>query len=647
MGVLDVLLGRPLATRDAPAESIGVIRGIPLLGLDALASSAYAPEAALTILIPLGAAGPAVLGPIFAVILVVLVVLAISYRQTIQAYPGGGGSYTVAKENLGERAGLLAAAALALDYVLNVAVAISAGVGALVSAVPALLPETSWLCLGVLALITIVNLRGVKDTGGWFLAPTCAFVALLAIVCGVGIVEAVAAGGAPTPVAPLPPVPPAITAVSAWLVVRAFSSGCTAMTGVEAVSNAVPCFRDPAPRTAQRTLAAIVVILIGLLGGVAYLCRAYGIAATEPGSAGFQSVLSMVTGAVVGRGVLYDATMIAVITVLALSANTSFSAFPRLCRLLARDRYLPDAFSDRGRRLVFSAGIVVLALLAGALLIAFGGVTDRLIPLFAVGAFLSFTLSQAGMVAHHRRAERGRRRTIGLAINGAGAIATGVTLIVIVASKLAAGAWITVIAIPALVIGFRRIRRHYDELERALALEGTLAMAERRPPIAILPADTWNRVTQRGLELALRLADEVFVVQIVPEPGLAADLPADWSRVIAMPPAARADVRVERVVLASPFRQFYTPFVDFVHGLEAAHPSRELVVIIPDLVTGSVREELAHNRHGRVLRLLLRARCSDRVVVIDAPYHLELPRDGRISPSPARSLARRRPRRPP
>jgi amino acid transporter len=418
MVLLDWLLGRPLATREEENQHIGPGSGIPVLGLDALSSAAYGPEAALTLLIPLGAAGLAYSLPILAIICAILVIVYLSYRQTIAAYSSGGGSYTVAKENLGPHAGLLAGAALAIDYILNAAVGVSAGVGALVSAFPALLPHTLALCLAILGLIAVVNLRGIRESGAAFMLPTYAFIGSLAIVIAVGLIRSLAAGGAPEPVERPPALPAAVEVAGTWVLFRAFASGCTAMTGVEAVSNAVPIFRKPAIQTAQRTLTAIIAILVALLAGIGYLCRAYGIGATEPGAAGYQSVLSMLVAAVFGRGAFYYATIVAITAVLALSANTSFAGFPRLCRMLAEDRYLPGTFAERGRRLVFSTGIVVLTALAGALLVVFGGITDRLIPLFAIGALLAFTLSQAGMVLSLTLRDAPRSKLVSQLIRG-------------------------------------------------------------------------------------------------------------------------------------------------------------------------------------------------------------------------------------
>ena len=337
MNIGDVLFGRPLATEEEKAERIGPLKGIPIFGLDALSSAAYGPEAALTLLIPLGMAGAAYVWPTTIGIVVLLGIVYFSYRQTISAYPQGGGSYTVASENLGERAGLLAAAALMIDYVLTAAVGISAGVGALVSAVPALQSETLKLCLGILILITIINLRGVQETGGVFLLPTYMFVACLLGLIVVGVFKSLAAGGHPVPVVVPPKLSGVTGTVSAWLLLRTFSSGCTAMTGVEAVSNGVMAFREPTDKYAKLTLTIIIAILMAMLLGVAYLVPAYGIAATEPGMPGYQSVLSQLLAAVTGRGAFYWLSIGSILVVLSLSANTAFADFPRLARAIAQN----------------------------------------------------------------------------------------------------------------------------------------------------------------------------------------------------------------------------------------------------------------------------------------------------------------------
>src|SRR5580658_5124955 len=464
MNILDLVVGKPIKTSDERAEQIGPAQGIPIFGLDGLSSAAYGPEAALSLLIPLGLLGVRYIVPISAAIITLLVVVYFSYRQTIAAYPSGGGSYTVARFNLGAPAGLLAAAALLADYILTAAVGISAGVGALISAVPSLLPHTVSLCLGILLVITILNLRGVREAGTVFAVPTYLFVGTLLITIGGGVLRVLLSGGHPTPIV-APPPPPAITeAVSYWLLLKVFASGCTALTGVEAVSNGVKAFREPAVENARRSLTVIIALLAVMLAGISYLVNVYGIAATDPGQPGYQSVLSLLTAAVFGRGFFYYLTMGSVLFVLSLSANTAFADFPRLCRAIAQNNYLPHVFGYRGRRLVYTYGIVALALLSGGLLILFGGVTDRLIPLYAVGAFLAFTLSQAGMVMHWRK-NRGEGWLHKALVNGLGAFVTGITVLVVLVAKFLDGAWITLLFIPLTMAFFVSVRRHYHSVK--------------------------------------------------------------------------------------------------------------------------------------------------------------------------------------
>ena len=384
---------------------------MPAIGLDGLGSASYGPEAALTILMPLGAASLAWVGWVMAPILALLAVLYLSYRQTIVAYPSNGGAYTVSRENLGRNASLLAAASLMVDYILNVAVGISAGVGALTSSVPALQPWTLPLCLAVLAVVTLANLRGTPEAGWLFALPSYVFVvSFLGLVRG-GLWNIAVTAGHPHPVVPPPSMVGATGAMSVWLFMRAFASGCTAMTGVEAVSNAVSAFKEPVVDQAHKTLTVICLVLGILLAGIATVAHFYGLAAMDQTKADYQNVLSQLAAAIAGRGIIYYIAMTSLLAVLCLSANTSFVGFPLLCRIVAQDGYLPRSFAVADRRLVFSVGILVLTFTAGGLLILFGGITDRLIPLFAIGAFLTFSMSQIGMVRHWRReGQRDARR---------------------------------------------------------------------------------------------------------------------------------------------------------------------------------------------------------------------------------------------
>ncbi|MGO9520128.1 MAG: APC family permease, partial [Candidatus Korobacteraceae bacterium] len=536
MKLADMLFGRPLATEEEKAERIGPFKGIPIFGLDALSSAAYGPEAALTLLIPLGMLGAIYIWPITIGIVILLSIVYFSYRQTIAAYPQGGGSYTVASENLGERAGLLAAAALMIDYVLTAAVGISAGVGALVSAVPSLQSQTLRLCLGILIVITIINLRGVQDTGGLFLLPTYIFIACLLGLIAVGIVKTLAAGGHPVPVVPPHSLSTATGVASAWLLLRAFSSGCTAMTGVEAVSNGVMAFRDPTDKFAKQTLTIIIAILIVMLLGIAFLVPAYGIAATDPGQPGYDSVLSQLLAAVTGRGAFYWLSIGSILVVLSLSANTAFADFPRLARAIAQNGFLPHAFVLRGRRLVFAQGVYALALLTGLLLIIFRGVTDRLIPLYAVGAFLAFTLSQAGMVVHWKR-NRGPGAVRSMFLNGLGATATGITTAVVLVAKFTDGAWITVLLVPSLILMMRAVRRHYAAVEQETCLTTPVHTGDLTEPLVLVPIDHWSLVAENALRYAWTLSREVSVLHV--ECGAKTDeLRRQWSDVVETPARA-------------------------------------------------------------------------------------------------------------
>jgi len=621
MSLLDLLLGKPLASDQARAECIGAGAGIPIFGLDALSSAAYGPEAALTLLIPLGTAGTAYMLPISASIIVLLAIVYFSYRQTIQAYPGGGGSYTVARQNLGANAGLLAAAALMIDYILTVAVGISAGVGALVSAIPSLQSHTLAICLGILVLITLINLRGMRDTGLVFMAPTYLFVGTLLAAILIGLIKTFVSGGHPVPVEPLPRITQAADLPSAWLILQAFASGCTAMTGVEAVSNGVKAFREPVVSTARRTLTVIILLLTVLLAGIAYLVHVYGVQATNPGQPGYQSVLSLLLAAVSGRGVFYYVSMASILLVLALSANTAFADFPRLCRAIAQNNYLPHSFATRGRRLVYTQGILVLAVLAGVLLIIFGGVTDRLIPLYAVGAFLAFTLSQAGMVGHWRRVD-GKGASRSMLINGLGAFATGVTVIVVLVAKFAEGAWITVLLIPGLLLAMGLVRRHYHAVFLEVRSMTPLELTDTTPPLVILPVQGWNRIVKKALRFAIKISPDIRAVHI--DCGQGSEIFRDeWCRYVEQPALAAGLAAPELVVLPSPYRLILAPIVDHVLEAQRTNPGQQIAVLVPELVERHWYHHLFHNKRASVLKALLLLRGNQRIVVINVPWYLD------------------------
>lgn len=621
MKLLDLILGRPLASSEDQQERVGSIAGLSVFGLDALSSAAYGPEAALTVLIPLGAAGLGYSLPITIAVSVILAIVYISYRQTIAAYPNGAGSYTVAKENLGDRTGLLAAAALMIDYTLNVAVGISAGIGALVSAVPGLQPYTLWLCLGVLALLAFINLRGLREAGLAFMPPTYLFVGCLGIVILLGVFQAVISGGHPQAVLAPPAAAPVAGTISLWLFLKAFAAGCTAMTGVEAVSNGVQAFREPVVGSARKTLTLIVAILILLLMGVAYLVQVYHINATDPGSNQYQSILSLMTQAVVGRGIFYFVTMAAVLLVLCLSANTSFADFPRVCRTIAQDGYLPYSFMVRGRRLVFTEGVALLTILSGILLIVFNGVTDRLIPLFAVGAFLAFTLSQAGMVMHWLKKKQ-PGVTGSVLLNAVGALATGITFFIVIVTKFAEGAWVVLLVLPSLYLFMLLIHRHYTKVGEELALAGPIKLHQPRPMIAVIPIMTLNSLAEKALQIAYSLSEEVSVIHIERENGQR-DFCEEWERQI-QPAISRSNLPLPHLeVIQSPFRRIVAPTLDYIWKLERDNPDRTIAVLIPQLIESHWYYSFLHNQRARILRTVLLLKGLNRIVIVNVPWHMQ------------------------
>jgi amino acid transporter len=623
MQIPDLLLGRPLATSEERAEHIGPAAGIPVFGLDALSSAAYGPEAALTLLLPLGIGGIHFIGPITLAILILLVILYFSYSQTIEAYPHGGGSFTVAGENLGDGAGLLAAAALMIDYVLTAAVGISAGIGALISAVPSLQAHTLALCLGVLVLLTIVNMRGVRDTGVVFLVPTYLFLATLLIIIGVGLFHTVTSGGHPASVIPPPALPAATAGVSLWLLLKVFSSGCTAMTGVEAVSNGVMAFREPTTKNARRALTVIIALLIVLLAGIAALCHFYNVGATDPNGSGYQSVLSQLTLAVTGRNWFYYITIGSILLVLALSANTAFADFPRLTRAIAIKGYAPHVFTLRGRRLLYSWGIYVLVLLTASLLILFGGVTDRLIPLYAIGAFMAFTLSQAGMVVHWMRRRNEPHSRLRMFVNGLGAVATGITTLVVLVTKFAAGAWVTALLIPILILLMAGVHRHYQNIARQFACPEPLQVTNIHPPIVIIPMDSWSRLSAKALRFAMSISNELQIVHVdSPDVDHGKDeLTTVWTEKILKPmrEAGMPDPKFMR--LKSPYRTVILPVLEYILSEERVHEDRHIAVLIPELVVRHWWENLLHNQRSSLLKLLLLVRGKQRIVVINIPWY--------------------------
>ena len=510
-----------------------------------------------------------------------------------------------------------------LDYLLDVAVGISTGVGALISAVPKLAPHTLGICLLILLVLTLINLRGVRESGVLFMAPTYLFAVCLLGVIVLGLVNIWRHGGHPVPVvAPPHPSTHAVAAVGAWLLIRAFAGGCTALTGVEAVSNGVRAFKEPATRTAQRTLTVIVILLAALLAGIAYLTRAFGILATDPGRPGYQSLISMLTAAIVGKGTLYYITIGSILVVLSLSANTAFAGFPRLCRAVAEDGYLPRFFAIRGRRLVHTEGILVLAVLAAAILAIFGGITDRLIPLFAIGAFLAFTLSQAGMVLHWRGSDEPKAKLY-MSVNGFGALATGCTVIIVLVAKFIEGAWITVLTVPLLILLMRAVHRHYGRVEAETAID-SLSLEQLPSPLAVIPVSRWSRASQGALQFACSLTGDVVVLHIDCPGETGEQSCEDWQRQLDRSAAAAAVPAPRVVSIPSPYRFVMGPILRYVLDLERQHPDRNIAVVVPELVAARWYQYLLHNYRSTALKALLLVQGNRRIVVINVPWYLHL-----------------------
>ena len=576
----------------------------------------------MTLLIPLGIAGVEYGWRIIAAILVLLTIVYFSYRQTIAAYPSGGGSYTVATENLGEKPGLLAAAALMIDYILTAAVGISAGVTALTSAVPRLQPHTLLICLVILALLAIVNLRGVKDTGTAFILPTFLFVGTLLTLIAAGMWKTVLTGGHPMPVAPVPPpLPATVGALGTWMLLKAFASGCAAMTGVEAVSNGVMAFGEPRVKRAQRTLTVIIGILMILLFGIAYLAKTYRVMPMEPDITGYQSLLSLLVTVVFGRGWFYYLTMGSVLLALALSANTAFADFPRLTRAIAMHDYLPHVFILRGRRLLYSHGIYALTGFTAVILILFRGVTDRLIPLYAIGAFLAFTLSQAGMVVHWLKMEKHPGRLWHAFVNGFGAVATGITTIIVLIAKFTAGAWVTALLVPTLIGIMMVVKRHYTRVKREMADMTPLNLANLEEPIVVIPMARWDRISEKAMRFGLLLSKEMKVVHVHSDDE-EGSLDEAWDKFIRAPIKREGLPEPELVTIPSTYRFIIGPLMDYILELEQKNPGRKVAVLLPELVVRHWWENALHNQRVQLLKLLLLLKGNQRIVVVNIPWYL-------------------------
>jgi len=594
------LIGRPVRAQETSRQRITPVEGLSALSLDALTSVAYGPEAIIVVLAAAGAGALHLVLPITIAIVVLLIILVTSYRQVINAYPGGGGAYAVSRANLGAGTSLVAAASLIVDYTLTVAVSIAAGVGALTSAFPSLTSATVPLCLGILAVVTILNLRGLGDAARAFLLPTLLFIVGLLAIIAVGLIHPLAVG-VPQPGHSLLPTKD-LEAVSVLLVLKAFSAGCSALTGVEAIANGVPLFKEPREVRAKRTEALLGVILGAMLLGLAVLADRWHI-----GPRSDQTVLSQIMAEAVGRHWAYYTVSLTITVVLALAANTSFGGLPILASLLADDNYLPHLFSQRGDRQTFANGIWVLTALSGILLVVVRGNTNTMIPLFAIGVFIGFTLAQGGLVVHWRRTRPPGWRPKAL-INGFGAVITAASTVIFLISKFTEGAWVVIIAIPSFIVLFRRIHRYYAEVAVELGIGQIPGRPIKKRTIVVVTITHLSRLSQHAVTEALSLGQEVVAVSVVLEQGEESEqreqrLQQAWDQ---------WDPGVTLHILHTDYSSVVEPIVAFIDDLRA-HTDDQIVVLIPVIIPTQLRYRILHNQVDLVLSRALRAR-SDIVV---------------------------------
>ena len=604
------LVGPPLRARDVSREQITPVEGLPALSLDALTSVAYGPEAIIVVLAAAGVGALHLVLPVTIAIVVLLAILVFSYRQVIDAYPQGGGAYAVSRANFGPRASLLAAAALVVDYTLTVAVSIAAGVQSLTSAFPTLAGLTVPICLAILAMITVLNLRGLADAARGFLLPTMVFIVGLLVIIVIGLVHPLALHAAQPGRSLLPA--HAVETVGVLLILKAFAAGCSALTGVEAIANGVPLFKKPRQANAKRTEMLLGTILSAMLLGLAVLADRWHI---EPRSG--QTVLSQIIATAIGRGPAYAVMALVLTLVLALAANTSFGGLPVLASLLAKDNYLPYLFGLRDDRQVFASGIGTLAVMAGVLLIVLGGNTQRLIPMFAIGVFTGFTLSQSGLVIHwHRlRPRRWQHRAV---INGTGAAVTGVATVVFLFTKFTEGAWVVVIAIPAFIFLFTRIQRYYDRAGQALGLGSIPPKPHAGPAVVVVPVTGVSRLAEHAISTALGVSDQVIAVTVITgtdgqDTSRDRDLQQQWAR---WNPGAPLEV------LHTEYASVAGPIVAFTDRLSQER-DEQIVILIPVASPDRLRYRFLHNQHDRVITDRLRRECPYAITArVPMPLHL-------------------------
>jgi amino acid transporter len=596
-----VFLGSPLPTAQSRHERLAKSTALAVFASDALSSVAYATEEILLVLVLAGTAALSYSIPISIAIAILIAIVVSSYRQTIRAYPQGGGAYIVSKDNLGVPAGLVAGAALLIDYVLTVAVSVAAGIAALTSAVPALFPYRPWLCVVAVVGIAVANLRGIRESGKLFAAPTYLFIASLFVL--------IVYGGAGAlfdflPEAPYQRHPPGLEGVGLFLFLRAFASGCTALTGVEAVSDGVPAFKAPESHNARTVLTVLGVILIVLFLGITFLAYDFGITPRHE-----ETVVSQLARHVFGGGALYFELQAVTMLILLLAANTSFADFPRLSFFLARDRFIPRQFATQGDRLVFSNGILILSGLAALLLVIFGGDTHALIPLYAVGVFLSFTLSQASMVRRWLRLKE-----VGWWwrwwLNAIGALVTGLVMITIAATKFTHGAWIVVLLIPALVAVFVMVHRHYEEVAVQLSLDAFSPPPPMTNTVLVLVGDI-HRGVIKAIQYAQTLSPNAKAVFVETDPERTRRLEEKWGRY---------GMGVPLIVLTSPYRSLLGPLTKYVDHLQNQGENHVVTIVLPEFIPARWWQLGLHNQTAFLIKGAMLF--HKNVIVTDVPYHL-------------------------
>jgi len=609
-GARSFLIGRPISSEREQHERLTKLKALAVFSSDNISSSAYATEEMMRVLAVAGVSAFALVMPLTLVIVAVLAIVATSYRQTIKAYPHGASSYIVASDNLGAPAGLVAAGALLIDYTLTVAVSVSAGVAAITSMVPALLPEKVLIAVVIVVALTLGNLRGVRESGSIFMAPTYLYiVAVLGLITFglIGLAAGIIPPYTPPPAWVAEETSGAVGALGLLLVLRAFSSGAVALTGVEAVSDGVPAFKPPEWRNARTTLTWAAGLFAVLFVGISLLVSILGII---PDPSEDQTVLYLLTRHITGDGPYLIFVQVSTALILTLAANTSFADFPRLSSFLARDGFMPRQFGFRGDRLAFSTGIIALAGLAIVLLIGFGASVSALIPLYTLGVFVAFTLSQSGMVRRwwHRR-EPGWRR--GLAINGLGAVTTGVIVLVVAASKFTSGAWLVMILVPLLVLLMWAIHVHYQRLELAVAPRSAARVSvPARAPLVIVPIARLDQPSLDAVAFARSIAPDALAVHITNDADAAVELRQRWSEL---------GGGAELVIVESPYRALIKPLLRYLDALQRQDPDRRLLVVLSEVVPKHWWDNFLHNQTA--LRLKLRLFFRPNTIVADVPYH--------------------------